>query len=388
MRKIIAIMISILIFCLGGITVSAEAAMYETAGDLFQAWCNGSAQRPDYICGVWSTDGGYTNLTFGIQNTDEGKRGKQEILDMIVDDSTVSFEYQKYSENYLNQIQEEIIPYFQKDLGMVSCGVYVMENRVEIEIHKDRKNDPATKEMVKEFKEKYGDENVHRVYGENRYGTSLAIAEELLEIREEKGLGGFDSFYFCSAGSFADALAISPVAGAQLNPILYAPAYSNDDCSLKSASPETLKFVRENKTDEIGEMVIVGGIYAVSEDAEGDLEEIVGPAGIHRVDAGMTGNRYDTMLVIAEVFKDVYVSDDTICVATGANFPDALAGSALASKLGCPIILVGYLDAPTNTQSSINSELCEYISEKELSDCYVFGGVYAVSDEQLELLLG
>ncbi|MBQ6796859.1 MAG: leucine-rich repeat protein [Clostridia bacterium] len=246
----------------------------------------------------------------------------------------------------------------------------------------------VSKDIENSLKEKYGDENVHRVCGENRYGTSLAIAKELLEIRKEKGLGGFDAFYFCSAGGFADALAISPVAGAQLNPILYAPAYSDDGCSLRSASPETLAFVRENKTDEIGEMVIVGGIYAVSEDAECDLEEMVGPAGIRRVDAGMTGNRYDTMLVIAEVFKDVYVSDDTICVATGANFPDALAGSALASKLGCPIILVGYLDAPTNTQSSINSELCEYISEKELSDCYVFGGVYAVSDEQLELLLG
>ena len=172
MRKIIAIMISILIFCLGGIAVSAETAMYETAGDLYRAWCEGSVQRPDYICGVWSTDGGDTNLTFGIQKTDEGKRGKQEILDMIVDDSTVTFEYQKYSEYYLYQINEEIIPYFQKDLGMVSCGVYVMENRVEIEIHKDRKNDPATKEMVKEFKEKYGDA-VHIEYGDFYVTTTL-----------------------------------------------------------------------------------------------------------------------------------------------------------------------------------------------------------------------
>lgn len=172
MRKIIAIMISILIFCLGGVAVSAETAVYETAGDLYRAWYDGSAQRPDYICGVWSTDGGDTNLTFGIQDTDEGKRGKQEILDMIVDDSTVSFEYQKYSENYLYQINEEIIPYFQKDLGIVSCGVYVMENRVEIEIHKDRKNDPATKEMVKEFKEKYGDA-VHIEYGDFYVTTTL-----------------------------------------------------------------------------------------------------------------------------------------------------------------------------------------------------------------------
>ncbi|MBP3414197.1 MAG: InlB B-repeat-containing protein, partial [Clostridia bacterium] len=246
----------------------------------------------------------------------------------------------------------------------------------------------VSKDIESGLKKEYGSANVHRVCGENRYGTSLAIAKELLEIRNEKGLGGFDAFYFCSAGGFADALAISPVAGAQLNPILYAPAYSADGCSLRSASPETLAFVSENKTGEKGEMVIVGGIYAVSEYAEGDLEEMVGPAGIRRVDAGFTGNRYDTMLVIAESFRDTYADPNAICVATGANFPDALAGSALAAKIGCPIILVGYTDAPQNKQTSINSALCEYIGEKNLSECYVFGGVYAVSDEQMELLLG
>jgi len=157
MKKTAGILLMLILFCMGGITVLAESAIYKTAGDLYQAWCDGSAQMPDYLCGVWSSDGGSENLTFGIQNTDEGNLGKQEILDLVEDDSSVSFVYQKYSESYLNQIQDEIFPYFEKDLGLVSSGVYVMENHVGIEIHKGRKNDDATKQMIKELEAKYGD---------------------------------------------------------------------------------------------------------------------------------------------------------------------------------------------------------------------------------------
>jgi len=176
MKKTAGIFLALVLFCMGGITVLAESGLYKTAGDLYQAWCDGSAEMPDYLCGVWSSDGGSENLTFGIQNTDEGNLGKQEILEMIEDDSSVSFEYQKYSESYLNQIQDEIFPYFEKNLGLVSSGVYVMENHVGIEIHKDRKNDDATKQMIKELEAKYGDA-VAITYAD---GYVVATTEQLL----------------------------------------------------------------------------------------------------------------------------------------------------------------------------------------------------------------
>ncbi|MBP3414893.1 MAG: cell wall-binding repeat-containing protein [Clostridia bacterium] len=233
---------------------------------------------------------------------------------------------------------------------------------------------------------KYGKDYVIRLNGMDRYGTSLAIAKELYRIRKERGMGGFSKMYFCSAGSFADALAISPVAGVELNPILYAPAYVNGaDCTFGAASPETVSYVKEMKADGCKNTTVIGGIYAVSEAAESDLKKIMGAGSVERVDAGKTGGRYETMLEICKKYDSVFKSDDTICVATGANFPDALSGAALAAKLGCPMILVGYKDAQ-NKVSSIGTQLQEYVATKQLKDCFVFGGVYAVPDSQIELL--
>lgn len=184
MKKTAVSLLFVILFSLGGIAVSAEGAPYKTAGELYQAWCDGSAQQPDYICGVWSSDGGFDNLTFGIQNTDEGNLGKQEMLDLIEDDSSVSFEYQKYSVNYLNQINDEILPYFEQDVGLISLGVYVMENHVGVEILESRKKDAETKSFVKELEAKYGDA-VCVTFAENHI---VATTEQLSTDQSSGGL--------------------------------------------------------------------------------------------------------------------------------------------------------------------------------------------------------
>lgn len=244
----------------------------------------------------------------------------------------------------------------------------------------------VSKSIESTLTKKYGNNSVVRLNGMDRYGTSLAIAKELYNIRKEKGIGTFSKMYFCSAGSFADALAISPVAGVELNPILYAPAYVKDtDCTFGAASPETVDYVKKIKAEGCKNTTIIGGIYAVSEAAESDLKKIMGAGSVERVDAGKTGGRYETMLEICKKYDSIFTSNDTICVATGANFPDALSGAALAAKLGCPMILVGYKDAE-NKVSSIGTQLQQYVATKQLKDCFVFGGVYAVPESQINLL--
>ena len=222
--------------------------------------------------------------------------------------------------------------------------------------------------------------NVSRVAGLSRYETSIEIAKELQKIRTAKGLGSFTNAYFCSAGSFADALAISPVAGIELNPILYAPAKGS---SLKQANANMHNFVSNLGTKNT---TIIGGIYAVSEDAEKDIKTITGQVPV-RVDAGLTGGRYETMLNVCKKYDSVFTNRNAICVATGTNFPDALAGAVFAAKNKCPIILVGYTDT-NNTQTSINIDLKNYIKTKtSLSTSYIFGGIYAVPDKQIFTLL-
>ena len=153
MKKLFIIMLSALFIFSCAVTASAEE-VYNNAGELYEAWAD---HLPDYICGVWSTDGGTINLTFGVLNNEVGNAGRQKMLDLIKDDTTITFVYQKYSRNYLLQIQREIGAYMQLDLGLISTGVYDTRNCVALGILEDKKDDARTKAMIREITEKYGD---------------------------------------------------------------------------------------------------------------------------------------------------------------------------------------------------------------------------------------
>ena len=62
---------------------------FPTLFDLFHHWCTDG--YPDYVTGIWSTDGSSYNLTLGVTNDAAGEAGKQEILDQIEDDASVAF---------------------------------------------------------------------------------------------------------------------------------------------------------------------------------------------------------------------------------------------------------------------------------------------------------
>ncbi len=126
-----------------------------TPNDLFQEWAaNG---YPDYVSGVWSNDGSMNNLTFALVEGEDGERGKEEILERLGEGSTVQFVYQKYSRNYLANIQDELLPYFEKEIGLISSGLDEMENRITLGILEGMEENPETLAMLDELKEKYGD---------------------------------------------------------------------------------------------------------------------------------------------------------------------------------------------------------------------------------------
>lgn len=154
MKKLISITMTFILVCICSVTAFASEGEYDTAIELYRSW---SENMPDYICGVWTTDGGKRNLTFGIQDNDAGNAGKQEILALIKDDSTATFVYQKYNRSYLLQIQNELYAYFQKDLGLLSSGLNEKENRIDLAIYDQKMNDEETKDMIAELTSKYGD---------------------------------------------------------------------------------------------------------------------------------------------------------------------------------------------------------------------------------------
>lgn len=131
---------------------TGTAGVYATAGDLYRQW---SMNYPAYICGVYSTDGSYENLTFAVTKDEAGEAGKAEILALVKDDSTVTFTYQSYPYAELRAIQEELTPYMGDDIGINSLGIDEMENVLTIGINSQTKT-AETEHFMQECFEKYG----------------------------------------------------------------------------------------------------------------------------------------------------------------------------------------------------------------------------------------
>lgn len=158
MKRVVSLIICLFMVCVCSVLASAEeSGIYENAGQLYEAWVSQEGV-PDYISGVWSTDGGTENLTFGVVKGEAGEQGKQEILALVRDDSTVTIVYQTYSRNYLYLIQREIEDaYFEAGLGLVTAGVMEMENKLRFEVHTDFVDNADTLAMIQHVTEQYGD---------------------------------------------------------------------------------------------------------------------------------------------------------------------------------------------------------------------------------------
>lgn len=126
---------------------------YATMGDLYQAW-GGYVGYPDYVCGVWSTDGGMTSMTVAVTDDEAGEEGRQEILSMLVNPNTVTFTTQKYSYRELQQVMDEITAQMGGDSPIIACGVYEMENAVHVTVNKDHQD---AEDTMARLTAQYGD---------------------------------------------------------------------------------------------------------------------------------------------------------------------------------------------------------------------------------------
>ena len=156
---------------------------YATAGDLYQAWYaeNGYENPyPDYITGVWSEGGTESALVFGVTKDERGEAGKEEILRLVADDSTVSFTYQSYSYAELLAIQREIEPLMGDEYGVYACGIYDMENVLKISI--DETN-PKAEEFMADLFARHGD----RVAFEKMDGKIILLTDTAADASRDGG---------------------------------------------------------------------------------------------------------------------------------------------------------------------------------------------------------
>jgi len=163
---------------------------------------------------------------------------------------------------------------------------------------------------------KGGNANIERLSGYDLYDTAMVVVDKA-------NVASGTPVFVVSGENFPDALSISSFAGANQYPaLLVGQNYLSD---------KTKNYITSNKPSAV---YIVGGVGAVSQALEDQIKAILPTATIKR----LAGNdRFDT---VAAVINEFAVSPQTVYLANGFNYPDALAGSALAAKSGAPVLLI------------------------------------------------
>jgi len=178
---------------------------------------------------------------------------------------------------------------------------------------------------------------VERLAGDNRYDTARAIA---LKVGTPEQGAFADTAIIVSGTNYPDALAIGPLSAKMRVPILPVPA---------SYVPEEI----QEALQELGvkHCVIVGGTGAVSLSVEEWLEShkyrVAGVGnGTANRDTRLAGaGRYDTGLLALRYSIDMAAfDDDYVYVATGRNWPDALAFAPVGGVANKPLVLLDGTD--------------------------------------------
>ena len=162
---------------------------------------------------------------------------------------------------------------------------------------------------------------VSRIAGTDRIATAVEVSRQGYEP-------GAPVAYVARADDFPDALAAGPLAAATRGPILLTPS-----TELAAATAAELARLTPAK------VVVLGGTQAVSAEVEAAI------AAAHPTERLAGGTRFETAAAITGRLGPV----DTVYVATGERFPDALVGGVAAGLRGGGVLLTGATDVPDAT---------------------------------------
>ena len=200
--------------------------------------------------------------------------------------------------------------------------------------------------------------SVTRVAGVDRYETAAAIADAANNVGE---IDNNRTALIASGEVFPDALAGGPLAYQGDMPILL---------MTTDGVPASTRAALED--NDIEQVVILGGTARITDAGETALEGIVGNPAI-RV-AGV--DRFETAADVARFAEAEFGwAPEEVLLATGVNFPDALACGPLGGERSAPIILTGSWPAPS-------AEYLDEVSDtvERITAC---GGTAPISDADL-----
>lgn len=208
-------------------------------------------------------------------------------------------------------------------------------------------NKAVSHNVENEIRATHPSATITRLAGSTRFDTAHSIYNELAT------LGAKPQTAIISTGfNFADALSISPYSYMQS-----APFFLSSQSGLDEASLNTLRNFQT--------AIIVGGEQAVPTSVEQQLKSI----GVSTVRIQGT-TRYETSLEIGKfTLNNLSLDPSSVVYATGANFPDALSGSALAGINKTVLLLAQNDSSPTISASSMLPNV---------ESVYVLGGQNAI----------
>ncbi len=176
---------------------------------------------------------------------------------------------------------------------------------------------------------KYTAGSVTRLAGADRYATAVAISKAMYAP-------GVPVVYIATGATFPDALAGAAAAGLTGGPLLTVPA-----TSIPAATAAELTRLKPAK------IIVLGGTGTVSDGVKAKLAKYT--AGSVTRLAG--ADRYATAVAISKAMYAPGVP--VVYIATGATFPDALAGAAAAGLTGGPLLTVPATSIPAATAAEL-----------------------------------
>lgn len=182
-----------------------------------------------------------------------------------------------------------------------------------------------------------------RVFGSDRYETSMRIADKL---KEKMNVEKFDSIVVACGENYADALS-----GSYLAKVKNAPVILADNSTIKSNT----SYIEKNLKDD-GTVYILGGTTVIPKALENNLKK-------YKVKRISGEDRFETNLAI---LKEAKIENEELIICSGLSFADALSAGAA----GRPIMIV---------DNGLNAEQTALLKSLKSDKLYVIGGVSAVN---------
>lgn len=229
-----------------------------------------------------------------------------------------------------NSVKENLNPRLNDD-GSVSFTMDNIFRRNDfISVSAKQGDSPYSSWEFKVIDEEISEERfAKRLSGNNRFETAIEVSKNMYDKA--------DSVIIANHEKYQDILTASPLAVKLKAPILYTEA--------KNISASTQKEIERLGAKNI---YINGGKNSVSEDIESKLKEK--GFNVVRFDGK---DRYETAALIGAKIRE-NGNKNTVEIASGENYPDALSISSLAMREKAPILLTKKDSLTNNTEKALS----------------------------------